>query len=62
MIFNSLQKKTWPPVAYERGAPTPKALGGLGFRCKLLKFLPINYYETESERSSSEQLRPSVLL
>ena len=36
MIFNSLQKKTWPPVAYERGGPTPKALGGLGFRCKLL--------------------------
>ena len=41
MIFNSLQKKTWPPVAYERGGPTPKALGGLGFRCKLLNLLPI---------------------
>ena len=41
MIFNSLQKKTWPPVAYERGGPTPKALGGLGFRCKLLNLRPI---------------------
>lgn len=47
MIFNSLQKKTWPPVAYERGGPTPKALGGLGFRCKLLNLLPITINSTQ---------------
>ena len=47
MIFNSLQKKTWPPVAYERGGPTPKALGGLGFRCKLLNLRPITIKSTQ---------------
>ena len=41
MIFTSLQKNTWPPVAYVRGGQTPKALGELGFRCKLLNLRPI---------------------
>jgi hypothetical protein len=33
--------------AYERGGPTPKALGGLGFRCKLLNLCPITIKSTQ---------------